>query len=304
MKFPPLYRLGIGALLSLTLVACHQSEALPDDATEEMVKIQAQAYVPGNGTRVLTKDLQFYWGEGDYISVWSTHGGQMYAKVTESSNAEGVATAQFSGNGFSLSRGETYYTFYPCLNQCEPNAIPLVYTQQVQQQNDDVAHLAAVDFMATTALCSLASGETKFLYQHLQAIIKFVLTFQKAETVKSITLSTADASAVFAMSGTYDMTTQTFTSTQANPQVTLKLAANGVGTTQNQVIGYLAVPAVDLSQKTLKLAVEVAGSSYDEVSFQGVNLEAGKYYSASFTQSFEIPGNFATEGFEREDGAW
>lgn len=163
--------------------------------------------------------LQYVWEEGDRINIWSNTGSLLIYKVEEITD-EG-RRAKFSGGGFTLTNGETYYSSHPLILSVLDGYKTLTasYEGETQKADNDASHI--VDYMYTYSSAVCTNGNTSFQYHHLSSFIKFNVTLPKAMTLTELTL-TAD-SPVFALNGTVDVTTGSFTAGDMSNVMTLKL---------------------------------------------------------------------------------
>lgn len=282
----------------LALQACSQADepvAGAEEGTEVFGKI-AQL-VPS--TRALDGNLQFSWTQDDRICVWSEEGGQMFAFVNTTENA---GVAKFTGGGFSLKKGKTYYSIYPFDQLCRATEIPVSFLNQVQQGNGSADHLLGVDYIFATATCDELTGVTTFTYNHLPTLVKFVLDLPAGETVNSVSLNIQEGIASFLTAGTYNLLTGVLTPTKTEQELTLDLQQATV--TDGKLVAFLAMGPVNLEDCTLEVVATTATSEYRGLT-QGGNFQSGHFYSGNFTLALEEDVDGSTlENFTFEDGQW
>ena len=162
-------------------------------------------------------DMKFAFETGDRINIWSDVGTLVLYTVTELTQGGG---AKFDGGGFALTDGMTYYSAFPLISSVRDDfhAISFSYEGQMQTANDVSNHVAEYSYMCAEGPCT--EGNVKFAYACLGRWIRFYLTLPKSMTVTELTI-TAD-SPVFALDGTVDVTTQTFTKGTMSDTMTLK----------------------------------------------------------------------------------
>ena len=163
--------------------------------------------------------LKYNFEIGDRINIWSSTGTLLVYSV-ESVDENGRAS--FSGGGFTLTEGETYYSSHPLIRSIQDDYKTLTtsYVGQTQTANNDANHMANYIYTYSSATCT--DGNTSFQYHHLSCFLKFVVTLpSEGLTIKELTLS-ADSD-VFALNGTVDITTATFTPGDMSDVLTLAL---------------------------------------------------------------------------------
>lgn len=177
-------------------------------------------------------NMAYIWEEGDEINIWSSSGTLLVYTVTDVVDNH----ATFDGGGYTLTDGETYYSSHPLIRSVRDKYknLPTPYTGQVQTADGNADHIA--EYMYTYASAPCDNQRTSFKYNHLTSFMMIEATLPKAMTVTEVTV-TADKQ-VFALNGTTDVTTGTFTpGTMSN---TLTLALNNVEVTDGVLNAFLA----------------------------------------------------------------
>ena len=153
---------------------------------------------------------------GDRINIWSSVGTLLVYSVTT-----GGPTAKFSGGGFDLVPGETYYSSHPLILSIGDTykSLTTTYEGQTQVGNNNAKHIA--DYMYTYAESQCKEdGSTFFQYHHLSSFMRFVITLPKAMTPTEISIT---GPADFDLDGKVDITTHAFTAAKKSKVMTLKL---------------------------------------------------------------------------------
>ena len=239
----------MAAVALLACAACSKNDFAIDNARlveEEGVygEIQPIIFDDPIDTRATINpaNMMYEWKTGDEINIWSDSGTLLiYSVVETSTDAQGISHASFNGGGYTLTDGATYYSSHPLIRSTKDKYknLPTPYTGQVQTADGNADHIA--EYMYTYASATCNNQKTSFNYQHLTSFMMIEATLPKAMTVTEVTV-TADKQ-VFALNGTTDVTTGTFTpGTMSN---TLTLALDNVQVTDGVLNAFLATAPLE-----------------------------------------------------------
>ena len=172
---------------------------------------------PGTKATVNPANMQLSFEVSDKINIWSETGTLLIYSVK---TLTGNGGALFDGGGFDLTDGMTYYSSYPLIASVRDdfNALTTTYEGQVQKADGDASHISEFTYTYSSAVCE--NGSTSFGYHYLTSWLRFELTLPKTMTVTELTL-TADSD-LFALNGTVDVTTGTFTPGEMSDTMTLR----------------------------------------------------------------------------------
>lgn len=227
--------------LFFLVISCDKGEKLPPDelqpdekplADTEVYGYLAQPESDDPGTDAKS-DIKLSFKLGDNINIWSNTGAMVIYSARELTDGGG---ARFEGDGFSLGDGETYYSSYPQISSLNDNLHSLTtsYEGQVQTADGDCNHVAGYSYACASSLCT--GGKASFAYHYVCRWLRFQLTLPGEVNVTELTV-TAD-SQVFALDGTVDVTTGSFTPGKMSDNMTLKL--NNVKVTDGVLNAFLA----------------------------------------------------------------
>ena len=195
---------------------------------------------PETKATVEPRTLIYKFEVGDRINIWSETGTTLLYNV-ESVNDNGRAT--FSGGGFTLTPGMTYYSSHPLIRSTADDFKSLFTTYEGQNQtaNDNADHIADYTYTYASATCS-SEGNTSFQYHHFCSFFLFTIALPDALTLKELTITSA-VDNFFAVEGASDVTTGEFTPKKMASSMTLKLGEgdNGIAVTDKRLIAYLSV---------------------------------------------------------------
>ena len=239
----------MAAVALLACAACSKNDFAIDNARlgeEEGVygEIQPIIFDDPIDTRATINpaNMMYQWETGDEINIWSDSGTLLiYSVVETSTDAQGISHASFDGGGYTLTDGATYYSSHPLIRSTKDKYknLPTPYTGQVQTADGNADHIA--EYMYTYASATCNDQKTSFNYQHLTSFMLIEATLPKAMTVTEVTV-TANKQ-VFALNGTTDVTTGTFTpGTMSN---TLTLALDNVQVTDGVLNAFLATAPLE-----------------------------------------------------------
>ncbi len=239
----------MAAVALLACAACSKNDFAIDNARLDEEKgvygeIQPIIFDDPIDTRATINpaNMMYQWETGDDINIWSDSGTLLiYSVVETSTDAQGISHASFDGGGYTLTDGATYYSSHPLIRSTKDKYknLPTPYTGQVQTADGNADHIA--EYMYTYASATCNNQKTSFNYRHLTSFMLIEATLPKAMTVTEVTV-TANKQ-VFALNGTTDVTTGTFTpGTMSN---TLTLTLDNVRVTDGVLNAFLATAPLE-----------------------------------------------------------
>ena len=149
----------------------------------------------------LTPDEKFYWAANDTLGIFPAEGSQVYFVVTDGS---GTNSANFTGGGWGLKTGNTYYSYYPLVGQfyLDKNRIPVSYEGQKQVGTTNFSHIGPFDFMYAPGVVPESSA-LNFTYYHLNSYLRLTVTLPADEYI-CLRITTTEN--VLVKKGYYDLT--------------------------------------------------------------------------------------------------
>ena len=279
--------LSLALLATLFLsVSCVKGEKFADESLMKAPGVYgylAQPVSDDPGTKAsVTPEIKFSFEIGDRINIWSEVGTLLIYTVTELSAGGG---AVFSGGGFTLTDGMTYYSLYPLISSFKEgmSQIPVSYEGQVQTADGDANHVAACSQLCTEATCE--NGSTHFSYKHLSSWARLFLTLPINPMIVTKVELMAD-SPVFALDGTVDVVAGTFTPGTMSDKMTLTL--DSVMVTDGVLNAYMALDHFAAFTATVRVT-DSEGNVYSSEPFAQNALAIGKYRTMNATVALEAP---------------
>ena len=254
----------LSAIALISCVACSKAEIDTEKAISTNEKGVYGYLTPfieeGVGTRgdvLPDQTWKYVWEVGDKINIWSEEGTTLFYAVSETSGDR----ATFTGGGFDITDGKTYYSFHPRILSEEYQALPVTFEGQIQNGNDSGKHLANYIYSYTSAVCT--NGNISFQYHNLVDFLRFVITLPKEGlTITKLTI-TADKQ-VFALNGTTDVTaaegTGSITPTSTTDHMTLTL--NNVQVTGKVLKAFMASVPLSVAANYIISVEDSAGKVY------------------------------------------
>ena len=260
--------------------------------------------------------MTFAWAEGDKVGVYASNSMASFNIVTIGSDAK---SATFDGGGFSLTTGETYYSFSPYnAAGTDKTSAPVSYTGQTQSANANASHLGVYDFMTSKAI-AYDTNKALFNFAHLGAVMRLKLAITAGINYQSLKITSPDSP--FVTAGTVDLTAETpvITATETSNEITLGMDFT---TSEDTLLTlYTMVAPVDMSSSTLTLTLtDDSGREYiTEVA--GKNMQAGSAYgyegsfviqddtpyvtfTAEAEQTFQMSSSVSTLEYSVNGGEW
>lgn len=244
---------------------------------------------PSTKASVNPETLGYVFEEGDYINIWSNSGTLLIYSVDEVTNDGKNCT--FSGGGFTLTDGETYYSAVPLIRKFNDNyhSISTSFEDQNQLANGDASHLAEYTYAYSSTVCAIKNGvlDASFSYSRLNAYMKFELTLPKALTLKKLEIYVQGNEDFFGLNGTSDIATGAFTAVAKDSVMVLQLGGAEGLEVDGQLNAYLAIAPTQPAEYIIRLT-DVDNKVYTSPKIQKPAIPANK-----FTR-------FRTEVFEGE----
>lgn len=220
--------------------------------------------------------MTFAWAEGDKVGVYASNSMASFNIGTIGSDAK---SASFDGGGFSLTAGETYYSFSPYNGDgTDKTVVPVSFTGQIQSGNADASHLGTYDFMTSKAT-AYATNEALFKFTHLGAIMRIKLSVPAGKNYESLKVKGLYDDESFITAGTVDLTAETpvITTTETSSEITLGLE-DCTASEDGILTLYTMVAPMNLSGSRLVFTVtDTEGNEYSDL-IEGKNMLAGKAY--------------------------
>lgn len=281
-------------LVLLSFFSCTKAEYIGD--TPDFKEAGVFGYIapvvlddaPATKASVNPSSLSYSFEVGDRINIWSNSNTLLLYTVEE---LRDNGHAVFSGGGFTLTDGETYYSSVPLIRNPRDvyQAMTVTYEGQVQTANNDANHTADYTYCYASATCN--NGNTSFGYERLNAYFQFIITLPDALTLTELSISAASED-FFAVNGSLNLTNGSFTPGEKAGVMTLKLGNGNEGIT--------------VSDKVLKAALAVAPCAAGEYVIR-VKASDGKVYtSPKISKTALVESHvkqFVTEVFEGENPA-
>lgn len=239
----------------------------------------------------ITTDGEFRWQDGDVMGVWplTVDERQVGTQLSFSLTSKNGNSAVFTGSGWGLiCNGNYQYTsYYPYVEGCATEAIPVTYpTSILSYPNNSVWYMSQkLLYMYALPIQPDNVASASFDYYQLGAIAKFIISAPENVFYTKIVISTHDGTNVFATSATYDLCSASSTT---KPTITPTNQVNSIGMTLNNIVltggskmklNFLMCPAA-LAGKTLDIKLF---DSHNNMYVGSVdctkNQESGKVYS-------------------------
>jgi len=279
----------IALAMLAVLTACSETENIskttPQNPTTRYVngvvmEVDAIPYAEStaDATRsamsVGTDGLQFTWSDGDKTGVYSSSDGFALFNLTAGA---GTTSATFDGGGFTLTDGDTYYSFFPyAAAATDKTAIPVDFSGQTLTQDNDMASPMAKDYLRATAVAD--AGNALFHYEHLGSFARAKLTMPASTPVQSVDFipmyneltqtATADVTAA----------SNPLTAATTSPKMTLTLSGVDVPSSGELTLWSAMAPQNLSSTNEAVAIVAHSGENIYSARVAGKNLQAGKAY--------------------------
>ena len=181
--------------------------------------------------------LSFSWSEDDAVGVYSAEGG--FARYSLTSGT-GTDRAVFDGQGFALTKGGSYYAFYPYdMYASDRAAVVLNYGGQQLTGDGDISSLLSHDYLYSSAVAE-EEGEAGFLFHHAGAFLRLKMTLPQGMAIDSIELLPSYGDMPTSMS----LDLETGICTASNESVSLTVDASGCTVPESGVFtAWLSMPS-------------------------------------------------------------
>ena len=283
------------AAFAVTLLVCSCSNEIEENVIinlPEYKTIEAKISDLENGdiaTRTsINSNFKFSFADGDTLGIFPVSGDQIYFAIEGDA---GGNTATFSGGGWGLKSGQTYYTYYPfnrknSSSESSKEKIEFSMDKQAINGNNLFGHLGK--YAPMYAKNENTSGSISVQLKHLASFLLLNVTLDTDCEIYEIILSTEQTNSLY-HSGKVDLTQQ-LPSIKADyssygkeiriPCKNLKLRANTITSIP------VAIIPTDLIGK--KLNVTFCSTTNTDYTFNlsvTKKWEQGKYYVQDLTNN-------------------
>ena len=277
-----------GILMVVTgLVACTSTdsdyqEICPEENIKS-VKVIARNFEKADGisrTSVTIKNEEpvFSWAENDTIGIFPATG---YQVAFPMQSGAGAQVAEFDGGGWALRSTSQYAAYYPYQseNRSREN-IYVSYLGQLQNGNKNTQHLGDYDYMAA-ALAVPEDEHVTFDFKHLGVLLEFRFKIASKRTLTLLTVQSDDS--VLMMNGKLSLKNRKpiLESVELGKELTVSLNRITASSASQEIIIYMMMAPVDLSNKKFVLKVSDDKGEVASTTLNGQNFENGKMYSFS-----------------------
>ena len=159
------------------------------------------------------KTSEFRWNANDTIGIIPNFGSQVYFTLNSGS---GTDKASFDGGPWDLKTDQrepkveyaAYYPFVKDYTLVRTN-IPVNYTGQCFEPCVDytLTSISNYDNIASIPATATSERYIPFNFKHINSLVEFRFSMPTGTKIKKIDISTNDNAKVFALKGTYDITT-------------------------------------------------------------------------------------------------
>lgn len=266
-------------LQAFVLAAVSCSDKLTDQSTwDNGVMASIPGYEDAHATRVrFNNGLNvFYWTNGDCIGV-CRNAGSANGTAAFTLLKGGETIGNFINDAFSLLPNSEYHAFYPFVAGTTATVFPINLANQTQTANNDVSHIGAFNYMATSFTTD-DNGKASFTFANIGAVIQLHFTADAEDTYQSLSITSSGTP--FTIRADYNLTNGTYTSQGSYDTFRVSFGEGGmhVYNGESVVISAVILPD-DLSQSTLTFAVKnVSGAVVKEFDLAGYAFSRGKLY--------------------------
>lgn len=275
------------ALLAV-LTACSEthdiSETTPQNPTTRFVNgvVMEVADIPfaegsSNLRSAMSEDasgLTFTWSDGDKTGVYSSTDGFALFNLTAGA---GTSSAKFDGDGFTLTDGATYYSFFPyAAAATDKTAVPVDFSGQTLTQDNDMTSPMTRDYLYASAVAD--AGNALFNYSHIGTFVRTKLAMPASTAVENVDFIPMYSE--LTQTATVDVTAASnpLTATTTSPKTTLALSGVSVPSSGELTLWGAMAPQ-DLSATNEAVAIVAhSGANIYSSRVAGKNLQAGKAY--------------------------
>lgn len=281
----------------LALASCTaKMEDITSESSEEILARKIQVNIadfvsaddPATKATVTTEGV-FAWSSTDIIGVWPENvtPAQAVQQVPFKYSSGSGSAATFGGTGWGLiCNGEYQYdAYFPYKGEAvDSEHIPFTYPANVIGTHDYINYVNPYLYMYAPAVTPADVEHASFNFYQLGALAKFAITAPQGVQYTKVVIKTADASNVFTLAGTYDLSTATAGSVTITP------------TTQTNTIGFSCNETLSGVKPTMNFwfpmcPAALNGKTLEVTVWDGSN---NKYIGAKVCGKDQVPGNFYT----------
>ena len=279
--------MALTILTCLPFVACssdddaEDQELLPQELTS--IRVVAPDFLFDHSSRVTPqmtdKGFTISWQTSDTLGIMPYDGAQMPFPITNGITNENSNEAVFNGGSWALKNSKTYAAYYPYIGDIYLNKrnIPVDYTGQWQQKNNDYGHLGPYIYMAANATVP-NEGKVQILLQHIGCYALFEINTPEPTKFAALTLTAEEE--VFPLRGHLDMAAKQVK--LENPELAKEISFNleGVETTSENLKAslYFMLGPTKLTGKTVTAILRDTDGYEEKIEISGKELLAGKAY--------------------------
>lgn len=296
----------------LALACCTaKMENITSGSSEEILARKIQVNIadfvsaddPATKATVTTEGV-FAWSSTDIIGVWPENvtPAQAVQQVPFKYSSGSGSAATFGGTGWGLiCNGEYQYdAYFPYKGEAvDSEHIPFTYPANVIGTHNNINRVNPYLYMYAPAVIPADVEHASFNFYQLGALAKFAITAPQDVQYTKVVIKTADASNVFTLAGTYDLSTATAGSVTITPTTqtnTIGFSCNetlsGVKPTMN--FWFPMCPAA-LNGKTLEVTVwDGSNNRYTGTKVCGKDQVSGKFYTYSVTVTLDPVDPYAS----------
>ena len=223
--------------------------------------------------------LSFTWSDGDKTGVYSSSDGFAVFNLTAGA---GTSSATFDGSGFSLTDGDTYYSFFPYAQAAtKKKAIPVDFTGQTLTKDDDMVSPMTKDYLSARA--EAVEGNALFRYEHLGSFVRTKLTMPASTSVQCVDFIPMYSELTQTAIADVTADTNPLTVATTSPKMTLTLSDVAVPSSGELTLWSAMAPQNLSSSNEAVAIVAHSGDNIYSARVAGKNLQAGKAYRWSAT---------------------
>ena len=239
MKKSLIYILALSAI-----VGCQKSEVSDQIPAEGESSAVIVGSLPETKTSFIDEGnvMKTEWVKGDALGFYWYKGGSIEgvgsSEVDKALNDKLVAESSGGSTTFKTSwyymyqAGKDYltYLYYPYNVNAGKNPLSVPFTvpsSQNQAGSDDIAHLAAIDFLYATTMASRPNGEAEqtvmVTFSHALSVLNIALTSAQSNySISDIRVRFEDESEIFSVTeGSVNLSDGSLTLTSGTPEISL-----------------------------------------------------------------------------------
>lgn len=295
--------------MALMMGAC--TENVTDEAPADgKMLVTAEAALPRNGAQTRTdytddmsatdnRGMTVAWAEGDAFTVWK---GNTNGQIFTLDNTDTEGTGHFTGSLAASAGSATLYALYPSSATAGNSTVSGIYldiSAQTQSGDASTAHLAANDFMRSTATWDGTESSVAFAdFTHLMAVLRLDITLPgDNDGIRKITLSGLDSGRTLDLTKDPATDSEGFWADSNLDDITLTPTDGTPTADTKQYTAYLMVfPATAMKELTVKVTL-TTGAIYAKTytNNNGFTLESGKRYWLTVKDLGSVSGGSTDE---------